>query len=265
MRALCRMDAAERSARADTPLHRIDARAKLPATFVYLVTMLSVPLTRLSELLLYLLFPLLCAAAGAIRYGDVVRRSLVVLPPVALIGVFNLFCDRSAAFRIGGLVVTTGALTFLSILLRGLLSMQALLVLIRSTGFYPLCRAMQRLGIPALFTAQLLFVYRYTYILIEEAARMSMARDARSFGRRAYPLRLWGELVGQLLLRTFRRAEAIGRAMAARGFTGRLPEGIRPPGHWQPRDTAFVALWSAGLLLLRLLRPAEHLSVWITH
>lgn len=265
MRALCRMDAVELSSRADTPLHRLDARAKLLATLVFLLAMLSVPLTQLSELLLYTLFPMLCAAMGGIRYGDIVRQSLAVLPLVALIGLFNLFYDREAAFRIGGLVVTTGTVTWLSILLRGLLSMQALLVLILGTGFYPLCRGMQRLGIPALFTAQLLFVYRYTYVLIEEAGRMSMARDARSFGRRAYPLRLWGELIGQLLLRTLRRAEAIGRAMTARGFTGRLPDGLRPPDRWQPRDTAFLLGWSLALTLLRLLRPAEHFSDWITH
>ena len=48
---LCELEALERSARARSPLHRLDARAKLLTTAVYLVTMLSVPLAQLSELL----------------------------------------------------------------------------------------------------------------------------------------------------------------------------------------------------------------------
>ena len=176
----------ERTARMQSPLHRTDARSKLLVTVVFLVTMLSVPLCRLPELLLFFVFPIVACAMGGLSYGTIFRRSLVVLPFVVFIGVFNLFYDREPVFRIGTLAVTAGWVSFLSIVLRGLLSVQALLVLIGSTGYYGLCRSMQRLGVPAVFTTQLLFVYRYLYVLIEEAAAMQQARDARSFGRRSY-------------------------------------------------------------------------------
>lgn len=52
---------------------------------------------------------------------------------------------------------------------------------------------------------------------------MLRARDARGYGRRSYPIGLWAETVGQLLLRTLDRAEHIHNAMLARGFTGRIP------------------------------------------
>lgn len=201
----------ERTARMQSPLHRTDARSKLLVTVAFLVTMLSVPLCRLPELLLFFVFPIVTCAMGGLSYGTIFRRSLVVLPFVAFIGVFNLFYDREPVFRVGALVVTAGWISFLSIVLRGLLSVQALLVLISSTGYYGLCRSMQRLGVPAVFTTQLLFVYRYLYVLIEEAAAMQQARDARSFGRKSYPLKVWGTLVGQLLIRTFDRAERISR------------------------------------------------------
>ncbi len=175
----------ERTARMQSPLHRTDARSKLLVTVVFLVTMLSVPLCRLPELLLFFVFPIVACAMGGLSYGTIFRRSLVVLPFVVFIGVFNLFYDREPVFRIGTLAVTAGWVSFLSIVLRGLLSVQALLVLIGSTGYYGLCRSMQRLGVPAVFTTQLLFVYRYLYVLIEEAAAMQQARDARSFGRRS--------------------------------------------------------------------------------
>lgn len=135
----------ERTARMQSPLHRTDARSKLLVTVVFLVTMLSVPLCRLPELLLFFVFPIVACAMGGLSYGTIFRRSLVVLPFVAFIGVFNLFYDREPVFRIGTLAVTAGWVSFLSIVLRGLLSVQALLVLIGSTGYYGLCRSMQRL------------------------------------------------------------------------------------------------------------------------
>lgn len=262
---LCALDAMERTARMQSPLHRTDARAKLLVTLVFLLTMLSVPLVRLPNLLLFFVFPIITCAMGNMSYGTVFRRSLIVLPFVAFIGVFNLLYDREPVFRIGALVVTAGWVSFFSIILRGLLSVQALLILVNSTGYYRLCRSMQRLGVPSVFTTQLLFVYRYIYVLVEEALAMQRARDARSFGRRSYPLKVWGTLVGQLLIRTFDRAELISRAMLARGFSGRIPADVFEHPAWKMRDTLFLAVWSSTLVLLRLFHPVETFSMLINN
>ncbi|MDE7077829.1 MAG: cobalt ECF transporter T component CbiQ [Alistipes sp.] len=254
------LDALERSARTESPMHRLDARAKLLATTAYLAAMLSLPLSRLSEILLCALFPMIGAAMGGMRLGPLVRRSLAVLPFVALIGIFNLLAHRTPALRIGPLTVTEGGIEYAAILLRGILSLAALLVLIGTTGFYPLCRAMQRLGIPRFLTVQLLFVYRYLRVLLDEALCMMRACEARSYGRRHLPLRVWGMLTGQLLLRTFDRAEQIHRAMLARGFTGRIPDCTTAGPRWRRTDTLFLAGWSLALLLIRLTSPAETLT-----
>lgn len=260
---LCELEAMERTAHRQSPLHCLDARAKLIVTAVFLVTMLSVPLYRLSEILLYFVFPIVTAARGGLNYLPIFRRSLIVLPFVAFIGVFNLFYDREPIFRIGMLPVTAGWISFLSIILRGLLSVQALLILVYSTGYYRICRSMQQLGVPSVFTTQLLFVYRYIYVLVDESLAMSRARDARSFGRKSYPLKVWGTLIGQLLIRTFDRSEAIGRAMLARGFTGTIPAAIYPRTPWRMRDTRFLIGWSAVLILIRVFYPAEIFSFMI--
>ena len=197
---------------------------------------------------------------GAMRYGQLFRRSLVVLPFVALIGLFNVFYERTPVFRIGTVSITEGWIGFASILLRGLLSVQALLLLIRSTGYYRLCRSMQRMGMPSLFAAQLLFVFRYLRVLVEEAIRMKQARDARGYGRSSYPLPMWGTFVGQLMIRTFDRAELVYRAMLARGFTGRIPDcTFREQPHWRWRDSALVVRRCAAFVFIRLYGPAETL------
>ena len=53
-------------------------------------------------------FPIVACAMGGLSYGTIFRRSLVVLPFVVFIGVFNLFYDREPVFRIRTLAVTAG-------------------------------------------------------------------------------------------------------------------------------------------------------------
>ena len=253
--ALYRLDELEHADRRATPLHRLDGRAKLTVTAVYLVVMLSVPLTRLSELLLFALYPVVTAAVGGFRYGALLRQSLVVVPFVAFIGLFNLFQAREPLFYIGPIPISVGWTMFASLLLRGLLSVQALLLLVRTTGYYRICRSLQQLGVPELFTTQLLFVHRYLCVLLRESLALAMARDARSFGRRNYPLRTWGTLICQLLLRTFDRAARIGQAMAARGFTGRIPELPGTRTAWHTADTLYAAGWMLLFIALRFVGP----------
>ena len=69
---------------------------------------------------------------------------------------------------------------------------------------------------------QLLLLYRYIFVLGDEARRMAQARRLRSFGRRGMGWRVYGQMLGQLLLRTFARAQRIYLAMKARGFDGNV-------------------------------------------
>ena len=253
--AVCRLEELEQTPGGPQLLYRLDGRAKLFVTLLYTGLLLSVPLTHLSELLLFALYPLLTARMAGIRCTTLLLRSLIVVPFVAGIGLFNLFEAREPLFRIGPLVVTTGAITFVSIVLRGLLSLQALLLLIYTTGYYRLCRTLRHLGVPEPLTTQLLFVHRYLCLLLRESITLSMAREARTFGRHRYPLRTWGPLIGQLLLRSFDRAARIGQAMAARGFDGQMPRLPGDTSRWRPLDTLYVAVWCSLFAGLRLVSP----------
>jgi cobalt/nickel transport system permease protein len=93
-----------------------------------------------------------------------------------------------------------------------------------------------------------MFLYRYLTVLGEEAARMTAAREQRACGR---PLALagFGALAGQLLLRSFDRAERIYRAMRARGFDGEFHGGT--PARLSGRDVVAAAVCCALLVALR--------------
>ena len=130
--------------------------------------------------------------------------------------------------------------------------MQALLLLTGSIGFVGMVRGMRRLGLPSFLATQLLMVFRYIRVLIEEALSMKRARDARSFGKKGLSLKLWGVLIGQLFLRSVDRAERVHRAMLARGFTGSFVLNYSGNTVWTWSSTVFLVVWVLVFLFLRL-------------
>lgn len=235
--------AMERAAESSSPLHDIDPRAKLVVTLLYLLTVLSFPLRSTASLIVFAIYPIVVSAMSATPYETVLRKSLVVVPFAALIGIFNPIADRTPAFTVAGVTVSCGWLEFASILIRGVLSVQGVLVMIHSTSFHRLCRSMTRMGLPAVFATQLMFLYRYLFVLVDEAVGMDCARKSRSYGRKSYPLRMYATFVGQLLVRTVARSRRIYNAMLARGFDGSIPctGGYE---RWTARDTLFTAVWA---------------------
>lgn len=230
----------------------IDPRAMLLVTLVYLCFMLGVPTMHIDILLWYALYPILSSPLFGLSYSSVFLQSLIVLPLVLLLGAFNPIVDKSMVAVYGSFAITKGWLLFFGIIVRGLLSMQALLILIRSIGFVGIVRAMGRLGVPKFLVTQLMMVFRYIRVLIEEGLTMKAAREARSFGNRRLSIRMWGVLVGQLFIRSVERAERVHKAMVARGFSGEMPLEYSSSSSWGWSSTVFLVVWSIVFLFLRL-------------
>lgn len=262
-KAILTLNAAGRSS--DQQLLRIDPRARLIVTVAYLTFVLIIPLDRLSLLIWFAVYPIVAAPIAGISYGRVLFKSLWILPVAALFGIFNPYFDRQPAMRIGLVMVSHGWLTFFSLTVRGLLSFQALIILIAADGFTGLCKGMNKLGIPGFLTSQILFVYRYLSVLLQEALTMKRAREARGYGRKSMPLNMWGEFIGQLFLRTVARSERIHLAMLSRGFTGTLPDYEAHPHRWSITDSLFLICWLLIFVALCFLPVTTLFSRMITH
>jgi len=237
-------------ARLDTPVHRLDPRAKILAALALIVAAVSFESHQVSALLPLVLFPVALASLGRVPAGVILRKLLLALPFVLFVGLFNPILDRETALRVGGVAVSGGWLSLLSILLRSALTLGTALVLIAVTGMPALGAGLERLGAPRAFVVQLLFLHRYLFVLGEEALRMSRARAQRTFGGRGTGLRATAPLLGNLLLRTLDRAERVYTAMKARAFDGEVR--LRRVLRFTPADAAFVAGWCAFFAAVRL-------------
>lgn len=228
-----------------------DARVNICVSVLFLCLMLSLPLSRLSAIILFALYPVIASAAMGLSYRKIFLSSCLVLPFIIMIGIFNPFFDRMPVIRIGKFWITSGWISFFSIIIRGLLCVQCVLILIRTSGFMGICRGLRKMGIPVFLTDQLMFVYRYISVLLLEAITMRRAIESRGFGRKNLPLKLWGQLTGQLFLRTIERAEKINNSMLSRGFNGTMPS-FKENGDKIGRfDIIYLTGWGIALLILR--------------
>jgi cobalt/nickel transport system permease protein len=208
-------------AEGDSPIHRLDPTAKVLTTLVFVVVVVSFDKYAISGLLPFFLYPALLIGLGNLPFFYFVRKLLLVSPFVLCISIFNPLLDRDIILELGPLAISGGWLSFLSLLLRFALSVSAALLLIATTGFPAICQALNRMGAPRIFTVQLLFLYRYLFVLTEEAIRMLRAHSLRSFGKKVR-LTVFKQLLGNLLLRTLARAQRIHLAMLSRSFTGEI-------------------------------------------
>jgi cobalt/nickel transport system permease protein len=252
----------DRLATGDTALHRLDPRAKVLATLVFIVSVVSFGRYELSALIPFFIYPAVLVGAGDLPAGYLARKIALICPFALAVGVFNPLFDTAELVRLGPLGISAGWISCASIVVRAALTVGAALVLVAVTGFPAICRAMERLGMPNAFAVQLIFLYRYIFVLTEEGGRASRARELRSFGNKGMGMASYGSLLGSLLLRTWMRAERVHMAMLARGFTGAFQ--TRQQFRFGAAELCYLLGWSALFITLRLFNATQLLGSLVT-
>ncbi len=246
----------DRFSRQDSPIHRLDARAKLLVVLAYTGVLVSFGRYDLAALAPMAVLPLAMLWLAGVPVSFALRRVLTLCPFVALLVLALPFYDRAVqplvlgpwAWEVGG-----GWLSAAAVLARFALGLMALTALVSSTQFSLLLAAMRRLGAPAIFCAVLGFLYRYIFVLIDQVMRVRRASDFRGAARAPAARRLAtaGGVVGYLMVRTLERSQRVHLAMLARGYTGQN-RGLQQL-HWRAADWAFVMACVVYLAAARML------------
>lgn len=252
----------DQMATGNTAVHRLDARAKVLVTLAFILAVVSLGKYELGALFPFFLYPAVIMALGNLSVRHIARKVVVVLPFALMVGILNPLFDQTVLVRLGPLGISGGWLSFASILVRATLTVGAALILVAVTGFPAICQALDQLGLPRIFTVQLLFLYRYLFVLTEEGGRTARARELRAFGNKGLGWRSYGSLLSHLLLRTWLRAERIHLAMLARGFNGEFHP--RRTTRFGAREFLFLAGWTGLFLLFRLVNVSHFLGVIVT-
>lgn len=246
----------------DTTIHRLDARSKVLVTLVFIVSVVSFGKYELIALFPFFIFPVVIIALADLPPLYFARKIALLCPFVLVVGIFNPVFDREALIQLGPVGISAGWISFVSILVRSILTVGAAFILVGVTGFTAICQALERMGLPQVFTVQLLFLYRYIFVLAEEGSRASRARELRSCGRKGLGIRSFASLVGHLLLRTWQRAERIHMAMLARGFKGEFH--AYRQSCFGKAELLFVVGWFTFFIILRTQNVSRFLGELVT-
>jgi len=235
-------------AKKETFIHKLHPLVKLLTTFVYLTMVVSFGRYEVSSLLPFVFYPVLIFAFGELPVAPILKRVLMVEPFIIGIGILNPLFDQYVVV-IGEMTISRGWVTFLSILIKSSLTVTVSILLIATTGMDRLPAAFRMLKIPKIFVLQLLLTYRYISVLLEEISRMVRAYSLRAPGQKGIHRSVWGSFAGQLIIRTFDRAQRVYQSMKLRGFTGEYNTGDVEKLHF--KDLVYLVGWSLFFIIAR--------------
>lgn len=232
-----------------SPVHGLHPLCKLLVTVCYILVTVSFPKYDFSRLVIMVLYPVLLFQAAGISVGHCFYKLRLVLPLVCAVGLVNPFLDHTPLLQLGGVTVTGGVVSMVTLMLKGVFSLMASFLLIATTSIDALCAALRQLHVSRILTTLLLLTYRYIGVMLEEVSVMSEAYSLRAPGQKGVHISAWGSFLGQLLLRSMDRAEELFNSMQLRGFDGAFYYADVPP--CRVRDVLYTAVCAGAFLCAR--------------
>ena len=224
----------ERWGRQAGPLHRFDARAKLIAVLIVLAFIGTARPWSVWHAGFYAFLALLTAIVSRLSWAGLARRLTLLLP-------FPMTFAALTWISIGDATYAAGLVS------RSLISACFAVVLIGVTSVPALLEGVARLGVPRVLVSVTQLLYRYLFVLFDQAVRMRLAAACRGGFR-------WSAATGAaaaLFASSEERAGRVHCAMLARGFQGQDPVLSQPS--WHTADTLLVSGTTMGLMAARFL------------
>jgi cobalt/nickel transport system permease protein len=226
------IDLADQHRRGSSLIHRLDPRIKLAGTLLFIIVASVLPAGAWAAYGLLFAATLVVATRTGLGTAFALKRSFVALPFALAAITLPFTVPGQLLAQLGPLTVSVeGTIRFASILIKSWVSVQIAILMTFTTAFPDLLWGLRALRLPPTLVAIVSFMYRYLFVLADEALRLMRARASRSgaapAGRKPGGSLLWrgrvaGGMVGNLTLRAFERSERIHAAMTARGFQGEM-------------------------------------------
>jgi len=224
----------ERWSRGQSVLHRRDPRVKILALVVFLVVLATTERALLTTGLCYLALLAGAILLARLPLGGVLLRSCLVLPFSGTFAVITVLSGDSHRA--------------LALLEKSYLSALAVLLLVGTTSLPGVLRGLESFGLPPFLLLVVQFLYRYLFVISEQAQHMRMAAACRApvrhrIGRDRSRFRAAAGALAVLFARSYARADGINQSMLSRGFDGRFRTLSSPQLRWG--DAAFLLVAAA--------------------
>jgi len=222
-----------------SPIHRLDPRAKLIGLLGITIVAVSAPLQAWPVFVACAAAQLTVAVVAKVPARTLLSRGRVVLPLLLFVALFVPFSDHGPET-----FATTGA--------KAVLGTTSAVLLGATTSFPDVLHGLERLKAPKLLVLIAAFMYRYLFTIIDEVQRMRAALAARGYApKHALQVQAIGRVATALFLRTYERAERVHLAMLARGWRQTMPR--LDTLAYSRADALFLAALATPVLAIRVL------------
>lgn len=208
-----------------SPVHRLPASAKLVALVGFVIPVAVTPRHAVWAFAVHagVLAAVVFAARLPVR---IVLARLTVVAPFLLAAALLPFIGHGDRTEFAGLSLSIdGSWAAWNMAAKAVLGATAGIVVAATTPVPDLLAGLSRLRVPSALVAVVGFMIRYLDVVADELGRMRTAMVARGHDPRwLWQARPIASSVGTLFVRSYERGERVHLAMAARGFTGTMPD-----------------------------------------
>jgi len=205
-------------------LHKFNPKAKLIS---FLILIISIVLVQtLTPLAIALLLVLGIIAVSGIPLKKLLGRLKWIFMFIGAVFIFiPFFTAGEAAFSILFLTATYEGIAMAGVIgLKMLTIMTLAMAVVMTTRFDIILRSLREMGVPETFIEIFFLTYKYIFVIFEETDKTMMSAKSRGFEPGAKPskLKVLGNLIGMIFVRSYDRSQRVHRAMMARGYRGRM-------------------------------------------
>ncbi|HEB63685.1 MAG TPA: cobalt ECF transporter T component CbiQ [Gammaproteobacteria bacterium] len=241
----------DRFAHIQSPLQQWDPRLKIASLGILIFGIALLKTLPLAVIALCLASVLLWSSALPYHFiSHGIKWIIFFLLPFFLILPFSY--PGEAAFHVLGLPFAWEGLRLATLIfIKALAIVMCTFTVFGTSRFDISMIALQHLKCPKIITQMLLFTYRYTFVFLEEMRSMQLAMQARGFVMKTnlYTLKVIGNFIGTLLIRSFERTERVYKAMLSKGYQGEFHSLVKFQA--EPKDyIKAVAILSITIILV---------------
>jgi len=197
----------------ESVIHKLDPRTKIITFLLFVVFVITTAPHDYLSFAAYAAVISIVVFLSKVPLSYVFKRVLVIIPFVLLVAIFLPFANKGPE----------GWTIFWNVIIKSFLAVLATIMLSSTTKFHKLLKGFELLKFPKIMIMMLAFMYRYVFILVDEAHRMERARDSRYFGGEYLrQIKIICNIIGLLFIRAYERGERVYQSMSARGFDGNI-------------------------------------------
>ena len=141
-------------------LNKIHPLVKLVLTVIYIIFLTSLNKYDLTKTLAMGIYLWLISIIGDISIKNCLSKLKIVLLLLIILGIANPILDRNVIAYIGIIPITTGMISAITLILKGVFSIIASYFLITTTSIEDICYALKKMHIPSILITVIMLIYR---------------------------------------------------------------------------------------------------------